>query len=350
MRDRERQRIAEGYGETSWDALSRAQRDRALRESPLLQHWTEMVSDAGREKADAYTLFWDRVNLAREPYQERMQELRRLLSQGLISGNQYREEIQYLERRMAEIPYDLKRFPEFEDVPYSQEEWDALYGAMPSPHPVDQFIDAWYQTSRLAEDPRTGMVDVALMMDMRRELQTQWPQEIVSEAMSYINRNRDPRYVQAQQLYQEYMTIPRYLWLSNIEADEARAAKQRITLIRESFILPGFQKLTERQAVLLYFLMTNDAKGAVLSMIPLRRNPDRTAFWEDNPLLAMYYSDETWAELAAEYGPLEQMFPEPSETELWQASMPGSLPPSGAEGAGEDTPAATWARNLLAGM
>jgi hypothetical protein len=113
--------------------------------------------------------------------------------------------------------------------------------------------------------------------------------------------------------YEEYSAIPAYsgilfdrksgqirvVSLTEEQADHARYVNGITADIRAAFKAGTGRTLSKRNSLLLYVQMTKDYAGAVLSMIEIRANPMRDAYWEAHPEIDTYYNktpktDQDW--------------------------------------------------------
>lgn len=281
--------------------LSRPERYEVEQASTELQRATTLAEQIGERRGQLSNRFWATVEQKRAPLQQQIAELGKQLAKGPpdgISGNEYRERLSDIEREMALIPRTLKGAPEFKDVPLSNEERKAAYGPryQESEHPDDVFIDAWYEATQEAIDPKTGIVDLDKLFALRDALQSVTDPAVVERAMEYINRNRDPRYVQAQQLMREYMRIPRWLGVDTARANELAKAERQLRATMAS--LPPLAP-NKTQIALGQLARTQGTEIAQLAREATRRpkNPARQRFrFEHRELLDRFYSDLLRAE------------------------------------------------------
>jgi len=280
-RDALRDELAQGLFQKPWAELNRPQKSR-LEQSPDLKAATEAAQAMGRKREQPWALFWADVDSQREPYRTEIAQLTQQFRSNQLTGNQYREAVQERQMIMARIPDMLRNTKDYKDIDFSKAAAET---------PIDQFIDAYYQIADQARDPLTGMADAREIVRQREELKQGMDAAMVREAMEYINRNLDPQYVEARDLYYEYMRIPQYIGLSEEQAQAANEAMAKYTAMRRANpMLPTeTTKAIYRQ---------QDPRGAVLmEMAYSRRNPARRMFWALHPLLSVFYSDLTEEEV-----------------------------------------------------
>ena len=81
-----------------------------------------------------------------------------------------------------------------------------------------------------------------------------------------------------------------------------------------------------------YALITNDIEGAIMSMVAVRKNPERDRYWDSHPLLAEYYT---------------KTVPIRDPSEYWQSLLPEMLRVP-TEQYTSRIPAQRWAEQALA--
>jgi len=92
-------------------------------------------------------------------------------------------------------------------------------------------------------------------------------------------------------LWDPQTNAPRYLSVSREQYYRGREARNAINDLRNA---TGLEK---NQAVLLYCQLTGDWVGALLSLLTIRQNPDRSSFWTAHPELERYYERREESEI-----------------------------------------------------
>ena len=80
------------------------------------------------------------------------------------------------------------------------------------------------------------------------------------------------------------------------------------------------------------WLLTNDIEGAIMSLVQVRKNPERDRYWDAHPLLDEYYN---------------KTVPITDPTEYWQSALPEMLRVPTARYT-ERVPARRWAEKAVA--
>ncbi len=271
--------------------LSRTQRDELEAKYPELVELREKAQAVGAERGYLSDVFWRAVNKQREPIKAQMDTEMAKLRRGEISGNEYRDRLHALERQMAQVPDDLKAAPQFAEVPLTQDERRSVYGSdyQESQHPVDTFIDNWYMMTEIAT--KDGHLDMDLLMKGRNLLKGIYNPAVVTKAMTYINRNKDPQYVKAQELMGQYMAIPKWVGVDAERAKKLEDAQQQMRAMRNR-LPPNANNKTDRAIAML--AQEQGAEMAALAREAQKRprNPARKQFWyQHQDLLNRFYSD-----------------------------------------------------------
>lgn len=297
-----RERLAQARFGKPWASLSRPE-TYELDQVPELREAVEQARSLAVERRQPWALFWADVDSQREPYRIEIAQLGQELRAGQRTGRAYREELTKRQMLMARIPETLQRTREYEEI--------RLEGREPE-NAVDRFIDAYYKIADEARDPLTGVADGRQIVMDREVLKTRTPDDVVRQAMGYINRNLDPQYVQARDLYYEYMRIPQYIGLSE---DEAQRANETMRTYRDMRRVNPQMHPDWTRAI----LSRNNPEGYKLMVVAQgRRNPLRRRFWAEHPLLSMFYSDLTTEEL-------ELVLPNEMQG-MWQTQPQAQLP------------------------
>ena len=254
----------------------------------------EMIKDATgfyAKRGSTLHSFWEKRDEMRGEHLDKISDLKVLLDNGEISGNQYRENVQQEERNMARIPEVLKRSPGYKDVPVTTDEW-ARWAVKNGMDPnvrgpiddVDRFVEEYYSLAEKVTDPKTGLLDPVDLVREREKLKQQYDPSKVDEALRYINRNRHPEYVQAQKELSEMMAIPKYLTLNVEESDIADEVGQYIRDRARSVD----SKMANLEAIERY-----GEDSYILYKIAVKTgvNPERKFYWAEHPLLEKYYTD-----------------------------------------------------------
>ncbi len=300
----------QSYGKP-YAELDRTQRY-VIDQNEDVQVQVQEARKAGLEKGDVVTQFWTDVEQERGTYEQELAQKNQALSQGLISGNDYRDSVQQIEYMMAAIPRNLKATDRYAEVPLSDAERTAYYGGKaPVENAVDVFIDSYYQIPQQLTDPRTGEADPAEIVRLREQLEKNTDPAVVAQAKAYINRNRNPLYVQAMEEYKQYQAIPQYLGLSREQQNLANTAARQFRALRRMYPTEPTAMTQQR----LYRM--NPEWWRTMMMSRGRDNPQRRRFWSQHPLLTAFFSD-------LEGEPLEQIMTSQSATLPtggWSASL-----------------------------
>ena len=99
------------------------------------------------------------------------------------------------------------------------------------------------------------------------------------------------------------INAPRYLTVTDAQAERIQQVQAEIAMIKS--VAP--RKITDQQAVILYALLTNDIEGAIMSLVKVRKNPERDRYWDAHPLLDEYYN---------------KTVPVSDPTDYWQSLLP----------------------------
>jgi len=281
-----REELAEGTYYKPWADLNRFER-LLLEKTPELKQLTQEARAIGVKRGNEWQLFWADVDSQREPYNIEIAQLGEALREGRITGNQYREEVGQRRMIMARIPEMLQR---------TQESRGIVLGGREANTPVDIFIEEYYQIADKIRDPLTGVADGREIVRQRELLKEAADPDVVIEAMAYINRNLDPEYVRARELYAEYQRIPQYLGLSEEETRLVSETEQQYRSLRR--IQPWADASTTRWAM----AQTNPRGVALMQQASKLRNPARRQFWAMHPEMALFYSDLTVEEVAGATG------------------------------------------------
>jgi len=295
-----RERLAQATFGKPWASLSRPETYQ-LEQVPELGQAVEEARALALKRETPWGLFWADVDSQREPYRIEIAELGQELQAGQRTGRSYREELTQRQMIMARIPEMLQRTREYQDI--------RLEGREPETA-VDRFIDAYYKIADETRDPLTGVADARQIVMDREALKTRTPDDVVRQAMGYINRKLDPEYVQARDLYYEYMRIPQYLGLNE---DEAQLANEAIRTYRD---MRRANPQMHPDWTRAYLAKYNPEGYKLMLVAQRRRNPARQRFWAAHPLLSKFYSDLTTEEL-------ELVLPEEN---LWQPQPQARLP------------------------
>jgi len=284
----------EVYGQT-WTELSRAKQEGLRGAYPLLQKRTERAREVGVQRGYESSIFWQEVEQQRKPMETEIEQLNAAMKSGQLTGNEYRERLQAQEMLMAMVPKQLKATARYKDLPITeQERWEAQgkKGAPPEPENLtDLFMDAYYGVPDAVRDPDTGLVDAGDVVRRREEVKRYYPPEVVAEAMEYINRRRNPEYVQALELYRQYMAIPQYIGLTDEQADMANTA------IRKHRSLRRANPYIDSEVTWAVYAQ-QDPEGTYYGRMAAKlRNPERRYFWAMHPLLSRYFGDVSGEEL-----------------------------------------------------
>ncbi len=119
------------------------------------------------------------------------------------------------------------------------------------------------------------------------------------------------------------INAPRYITITDAQASRIQQAQQEIALIKD--VAP--RKITDKQAIILYALLTNDIEGAIMSLVQVRKNPERDRYWDAHPLLDEYY---------------DKSVPISDPTDYWQSLLPEMARVPSAQPT-ERVPARSWA-------
>lgn len=291
------------------EGLSRHQKDRLVAEHPELAQATQAAQATGERRGQESAMFWAEVDRQRQPWQQKIAEKTALLNQGQISGDEYRKAVSEAERAMAQVPQNLKKEKQWADIPLTEAERKAKYGAdyKSSEHPVDRFLEAYYGLAQLATDPRTQELDPARLVKLREQLKALAPKDVVDQAMEHVNEKRDPEYAQAQAVMREYLSIPKYGGMSLERSQQMeQAARQYYAMKKELERKSGG---TVGRTQVLSAMRRELPNGAALSSLAYsalaaRPNPARQRFARANAtLLNKFYSDVVRADQTTEASP-----------------------------------------------
>jgi hypothetical protein len=168
--------------------------------------------------------------------------------------------------------------------------------------PQDEVLDAYkgIRPDGFA-DPITGDIDWAAWQSAKDVFVLQQPQGMRSYIQQYEDRriSRDP----AEELFQQakdemdiYNALPRFVGLSETESEQAQAAIE----FEESLTNAGVPSRMARIAS-----MQKDPTGAILARIGRRsRNKARSSYWDEHPLLQLFFSSDIIPPEAQQYGGL----------------------------------------------
>jgi len=294
-RDDLRDRYArEAYGR-QWVDLSRAQQATLESGHPDLMAAAGSAIETYARRGSLLHQFQADVAALREEPERQIGALAEQLRRGELSGYDYRRAVQEREAEMARLPEQLQRTEKYRDVPLKEEEWAKWAERTGQPmaerlSPVDQFIDQWYQLTADRRDPTTGEVNAADLVKAREALKAQTDPAIVQEAMAYLNRNRHPELVQAQEEFAEYMRIPKYRGLTPEQGEEADRIARFVAAYSKQLGSP------ERAKALASKVFGRSFGYYMLSRRDAYQNPEWRRFRQAHPLIDKYYSPASTVE------------------------------------------------------
>lgn len=281
-RDAVRDRLSRDKYDKSWDELNSAER-RELSKNPEVSAAANTADEVYARRGSMYHQYKVAIAKEQELIIAQIKENTSLLESGTISGNEYRNRIQDLERKMAEKSETLRQ-----GVPEWKEAIDkTLKDAKEPQNLVDKFTEEYYAISDKMYNQDTGTMNVEGLIEERNKLRSGYPDEVVKEALGGININRHPEYVKAAEEYNQYMQIPKYKGLSTEQgklADKVLAAAnyaQSLTTKTGKFVDPVsvIKQLYGPDAVRLYNIAKSQPDGSY----------ERWKFKKDHPLIDKYY-------------------------------------------------------------
>ena len=278
--------IAKYTGEANkgWADLNTIERWKLTKEHPDVEALVQQGLTERARRGDVVGEFWTSVQAKREPIFAEIQALTDQLNQKKITGQQYRDGVRQKEMLIAQMPELTKRGDaRYAEVPLTDAEKQTYYKtAPPKQDPVDQFLNQYYDLTQQFIDPATGMADVAKLVQARDELKAKSDPGIVRQVMEYVNRNRDPEYVNALNVFAQYKAVPQYRGWSTEQIANVNKAISLVASIRKT--LPAGLSNATPQAMARAIKENPDMKQWIL-LIPQaakRRNPARKTFWAKN--------------------------------------------------------------------
>ena len=284
---RREQKIEEVTGEEGkkWADLDTVDRWEMQEKNPELKALVQQGLEERARRGDVVGEFWFSVQQKREPLFAEVQALTEQLKAGKITPQRYRDELSRREAMIAQIPEITKRGdPRYGQVPLTDAEKTAYYKGRPEqqPSPTDQYLDEYYGLVSQFIDPATNTADVAKLMQAREALKAKTDPATVERATRYVNRNRDPDYVQALNLYREYQSLPRYRGISKVEEEQYGEAARLVLQYRKQYKSndPAGMDKARRDATRARPGLTKYIRG--LSGLSQRKEPARQRFWDAN--------------------------------------------------------------------
>lgn len=241
-----RDAIAKQTYNTKWENLNQVQKWQLNKDNPELGQIEELMLEANAEKEYPMAMFelnlqdeYARLDAEAALYRAQYQAGQRP-DGSKYTGANYRDDISKISRERAMLPAVIKGAnPAYKDVPVTKAEKDAYYAKLGRPqNAVDKFIDAYYQISDDAivkgTEGTTDQMDFDKLFADREALIAKSNPLVVAQAMPYINRHKDPDILRAEQIYNEYMRLPKYDGVTPEQAEHIDEWKDLWGTLRDS--------------------------------------------------------------------------------------------------------------------